>query len=102
MPAAATSLITARSFVITSFYATAYPLQVASLKVRAAPLCATGWTSPALAAASPARRQCSSCVLCEHRGISDDYWAFHQQRELERNHLQNHADSELHELRMAA
>lgn len=32
----------------------------------------------------------------------DDYWTFHQQRELERNHLQNYAEWELPELRAVA
>jgi len=35
-------------------------------------------------------------------GDFDDYWVFHQQRELERNHLQNYAKTEFPELRVAA
>lgn len=35
-------------------------------------------------------------------GDFEDYWDFHQQKELERNHLRNYADNELVELREAA
>jgi len=35
-------------------------------------------------------------------GDFDDYWAFHQRCELERNHLQHYAETELVELRRVA
>lgn len=35
-------------------------------------------------------------------GDFDDFWAFHPQGGLERNHLQNHAQSKLPQLRVAA